>query len=114
MESVLKIRQAFFLNKQKLPDFERKLRAVTIARYEIGFVKRICAKILTPLSDEEIKDLGISQLDLRDVSSANSTPIDCKSMKSTTMASLNNSNLKKRTFSELKEDTPLEESPKKE
>lgn len=61
----------------------------------------MCARLVTPLSETEIKDLGISQLDLNNCSSANSTPIDCKSFKS----SINNSNLKKRNYSEYREET---------
>ena len=64
-------------------------------RHNVPQIKGICFKLLSPLNENELKEVS-GNIDLQNCSSANSTPINCKSIPS----SVQNSTLKKRNYQE--------------
>jgi len=62
-------------------------------RHDIKLIKSICTKLIDPFSEAELKQLG-NPIDINNCSSANSTPINNKSIQS----SAQNSSLKKRAY----------------
>lgn len=86
---VAPLKKSLVAQKKKAADFEKVFRQSAITRHCTQLVKRISAKILAAVAEGEV--------DLKDQSSATSTPINCKSLQS----SVQNSNLKKRNYQEF-------------
>lgn len=94
-EDINALRKQFHSERWSITEFEKVFRQKLMQRHNVQQIKTLCAKMVIPLTEAEQKEMSAT-IDINNCSSANSTPINCKSLTSSNQ----NSTLKKRNYQE--------------